>query len=175
MEQSKTGLPTLEAFARLVENARGEADYPDAIRTLEWLIQENPEAAQLNRELEAVLEDCGTAGLEGAHVEAATAARQFGILLSQTDWEDVNDVLDERPCCESLVRMCEARLINAPGDPVLDEAHRKLHRSLSTWMKREQAEADRWKAEAELADRIFERIKKEMAQQCCCPFLLLSK
>ncbi|MCP4661298.1 MAG: hypothetical protein GY856_38335, partial [bacterium] len=95
MKQTTTGLPTLEAFARLVENARGEADYRDTILTLEWLIRGNREAAQLNRELEAAVEDCGTTGQQGAHVEAATAARQFEILLAHPDWEDVNDVLED--------------------------------------------------------------------------------
>ncbi len=171
MRQTKTGLPTLEAFARLVENARGEADYRDTILTLEWLIRGNSEAAQLNRELEAAIEDCGTAEMEGARVEAATAVRQFEMLIAHpTDWQDPSEVLEnEEPCYESLVRICEARLAEKPGKSILREAYRKLRQSLGAWQNRQQTRADQQKAEAELADRILERIKRELAQQC--PFL----
>lgn len=147
MARRESGLPTLEAFARLIENARGEADYPDTLPTLEWLIRGNPQAAELARELDALVEDCGTTGLEGAHLEAATAARQFAILLAEPDWEDVGDVIaDEQPCYESLVRICEARLVRTPDDPLLEQAHGKLRHSFSAWKEREQADAERRKA-----------------------------
>ncbi len=171
MRQTKPGRPTLESFARLVENARGEADYRDTILTLEWLIRGNSEAAQLNRELEAAVEDCDTAEMEGARVEAATAARQFETLIAHpAEWQDPGEVLEEEePCYESLVRICEARLAENPEKSVLMEAYKKLRLSLGSWQNRQQTRADQQKAEAELTDRILERIKRELAQQC--PFL----